>query len=109
MIHLVAVALYQTFMSSWRFRPALVFTMVVGALATIVDLIIILRWNVSVGIPDKVFFLLGNAVGENLANMLHAIPMSTIFAKMSPPGMESAVYGNSLLTGRLTYSASFVL
>ena len=66
LIHLVAVMLYQTFMSSWRFRPAIIFSMVVGSLATIVDLVIIKRWNVAVGIPDKVFFLLGNATFENL-------------------------------------------
>ena len=93
LIHLVAVMLYQTFMSSWRFRPAIIFSMVVGSLATIVDLVIIKRWNVAVGIPDKVFFLLGNATFENLTNILHAIPMSALSAKLSPPGMESAVFG----------------
>ena len=92
LIHLVAVMLYQTFMSSWRFRPAIIFSMVVGSLATIVDLVIIKRWNVAVGIPDKVFFLLGNATFENLTNILHAIPMSALSAKLSPPGMESAVF-----------------
>lgn len=85
-IHLIAVMLYQTFMSSWRYRPALVFSMVVGSLATIVDLIIVMRWNVAMGIPDKLFFLLGNATFEQLTNILHAIPMSAISAKIAPPG-----------------------
>ena len=92
-IHLIAVVLYQTFMSSWKFRPALIFSMLVGSLATVVDLIIVMRWNVAIGIPDKVFFLLGNATFENLTNILHAIPMSAISAKMSLPGMEAAVFG----------------
>ncbi len=82
-------------MSTWKFRPALIFSMVVGSLATVVDLIIIMRWNVAIGIPDKVFFLLGNATFENLTNILHAIPMSAISAKLAPPGMESAVFGKS--------------
>ena len=71
--------------------------MVVGSLATIVDWIIIMRWNVAIGIPDKVFFLLGNATFENLTNILHAIPMSAISAKIAPPGMESAVFGELLI------------
>jgi len=85
------------FMSGWKYRPALIFSMIVGSMATIVDLIIIKRWNVAVGVPDKVFFLFGNAVFENLTNILHAIPMSALSA-ISPPEMESAVFGKWLHT-----------
>eukprot|EP00571_Detonula_confervacea_P012466 CAMPEP_0172306404 /NCGR_PEP_ID=MMETSP1058-20130122/7478_1 /TAXON_ID=83371 /ORGANISM="Detonula confervacea, Strain CCMP 353" /LENGTH=622 /DNA_ID=CAMNT_0013018275 /DNA_START=148 /DNA_END=2016 /DNA_ORIENTATION=+ len=91
-VNFLAVILYQNFLSSWRFRPALIFTIVIGSLASIVDLIIIMRWNIAIGIPDKVFFLLGNAVFENLVVILQSIPMSAIYAKIAPPGMESAVF-----------------
>lgn len=108
-IHLIAVMLYQTFMSTWRFRPALVFSMIVGSLATVVDLIIIMRWNVQVGITDKVFFLLGNATFENLTNILHAIPMSAVSAKLAPPGMESAVFAYSVGIGTFCFMLSNLL
>ena len=109
LIHIVAVMLYQTFMSSWKFRPALIFSMIVGSLATIVDLIIIKRWNVAIGIPDKVFFLLGNATFENLTNILHAIPMCALSAKISPPGMESAVFAYSVGIGTFCFLFSNLL
>merc|ERR1712110_1246171 len=48
--------------------------------------------NIATGIPDKVFFLLGNAVFENLVYIMQSIPMSAIYAKIAPPGMESAVF-----------------
>lgn len=51
-----------------------------------------MRWNVAIGIPDRLFFLLGNAVFENLVGILQSIPMSAIYAKIAPPGMESAVF-----------------
>jgi len=91
-VNFVAVILYQNFLSSWRFRPVLIFTIVIGSLASIVDLIIIMRWNIAIGIPDKVFFLLGSAIFENLVIILQSIPMSSIYAKIAPPGMESAVF-----------------
>lgn len=94
-VNFFAVILYQNFLSSWKFRPALIFTVVIGSLASIIDVIIIMRWNVKVGIPDKVFFLFGNAIFENLIVILNAIPMSAIYAKIAPPGMESAVFGES--------------
>lgn len=82
-VNFVAVLLYQGCMSTWRFRPALIFTIVIGALAPIIDLIIVMRWNIAIGISDKVFFLLGNAIFENLVGILTAIPMSAIYAKIS--------------------------
>ena len=91
-VNFASVVLYQNCLSTWRFRPVLIFTIIIGSLASIVDLIIIMRWNVKIGIPDKVFFLLGNAVFENLIIILQSIPMSAIYAKISPPGMESAVF-----------------
>lgn len=92
LVNFVAVILYQNFLSSWKFRPVLIFTIVIGSLASIVDLIIIMRWNIAIGIPDKVFFLLGNAIFENLVTILQSIPLSSIYAKIAPPGMESAVF-----------------
>jgi len=91
-VNFFGVILYQYFLSGWRFRSALIFTIVIGALAPMIDLIIVMRWNVKIGIPDKVFFLLGNAIFENLVGILQSIPFSSIFAKIAPPGMESAVF-----------------
>mmetsp|Transcript_14381 Transcript_14381/g.23363 ORF Transcript_14381/g.23363 Transcript_14381/m.23363 type:complete len:246 (+) Transcript_14381:2-739(+) len=108
-IHLIAVILYQTFMSSWKYRPALIFSMVLGSLATIVDLIIIMRWNVAIGIPDKVFFLLGSATFENLTNILHAIPMAAIGAKLAPPGMEAAGIAYSTSIGTFCFMVTNLL
>jgi len=91
-VNFFAVILYQNYLSSWRFRPVLIFTLVIGCLASIIDLTIIMRWNIAIGIPDKVYFLFGNAIIENLVIILNSIAMSSIYAKMSPPGMESAVF-----------------
>ena len=92
-VNFIAVILYQSFLSGWRFRPALISTVIVGSLASIIDLIIVKRWNIAIGIPDKVFFLFGNTIFENLVIILQSIPMSSIYAKIAPPGMESAVFG----------------
>jgi hypothetical protein len=62
-----------------------------------------MRWNVKIGIPDKVFFLLGSATFANLVGILQSIPFSSIFAKISPPGMESAVFA---YTGKLALMLS---
>eukprot|EP00804_Cyclotella_cryptica_P008767 CCRYP_015626-RB/>CCRYP_015626-RB protein AED:0.19 eAED:0.19 QI:188/0.88/0.9/1/0.77/0.7/10/1719/673 len=91
-VSFLAVVLYQATISSWRFRPAFMFTIVAGSLSTIIDVVIVQRWNISFGISDKLFFFLGNAVFESLVGILLGLPMSAIFAKIAPPGMESAVF-----------------
>ena len=105
-INLLAILMYQTLMSNWKFRPALAFTILVGSLASLVDVIVIKRWNVAVGIPDHIFFLLGQAVFENLVNILHAVPMSALSAKLTPPGMEAAVFSYSVGIGTFCFLLS---
>ena len=46
--------LYQGCLSSWKFRPVLLLTISIGSAASIIDVIIIMRWNLAIGIPDKV-------------------------------------------------------
>eukprot|EP00984_Skeletonema_dohrnii_P007405 scaffold2687_cov120-Skeletonema_dohrnii-CCMP3373.AAC.2 len=91
-VNLIAVMLYQTYLSSCRFRPALMCTILAGAIAPIMDIILIKRWNHVLGISDKVFFILGSAIFEHFVNIVVALPMMVIFGKLAPPNMESAVF-----------------
>jgi len=51
------------------------------------------RWNITIlGIPDKVFFMFGNTIFGSIVGTLQSIPFSALYAKISPPGMESAVF-----------------
>mmetsp|Transcript_29273 Transcript_29273/g.62230 ORF Transcript_29273/g.62230 Transcript_29273/m.62230 type:complete len:632 (+) Transcript_29273:152-2047(+) len=91
-VNFLGVIIYQNTLSKWTFRTVLIFATVFGCLASIIDVIIIMRWNIAIGIPDKVFFLLGNAVVENLLGVMWGVASSAMFAKIAPPGMESAVF-----------------
>ena len=89
---LISVLLYQTFLSSCRFRPALICTIIAGACAPVMDIILVKRWNLALGISDKVFFILGSAIFEHFVTIVVALPMMVIFGKLAPPGMESTVF-----------------
>lgn len=91
-VNLIAVMLYQTFLSGFRYRTALICTIIAGACAPIMDIVLIKRWNQALGISDKVFFILGSAIFEHFVNIVVALPMMVIFGKLAPPGMESAVF-----------------
>ena len=92
-VNFLAVIVYQKFLRGWRYWPVLVLIKLICAFSSIIDLIIVMRWNIAIGIPDEVMFLLTNL--RKLNKGLLAIPMSSIYAKIAPPGMESAVVGKS--------------
>lgn len=90
-LNLFALYLYENYMYGLSFRKVLILLKVLCCLGSVPDLIIFKRWNVAIGIPDRIFFLLTTMRGLNYK--LLAIPISSISAKISPPGMESAVNG----------------
>ena len=100
---------YQSMFGNWKFRSVLIFTLLLETLASTVDLVVIKRWNISIGIPDKVFFIFGAAVFENITGTMYYIPSSAIYAKMSPPGMEAAGYGKYINCFRLHVSHFFLM
>jgi hypothetical protein len=106
---LLTVIAYQSMFSNWNFRSVLIFTLILEIIASTVDLVIIKRWNISIGIPDKVFFSFGAAMFENITGTMYYIPSSVIYAKMSPPGMEAAGFGKYINCFRFLYAPCFLI
>jgi len=91
-VSFVAVWIYQAWMSTWKFRTVLIVTLVMQCCGGVGDLIIVNRWNVALGIDDKVFYVVGEAILENVVSMLYWIPSSAILSKVCPRGMEAAIF-----------------
>lgn len=90
---LVTVFIYQIVFSKWNFRSVLLFTTVLSGLSGIFDIILVKRWNITIlGIPDIVFFLLGEDVIHSVIECLYWIPSSSIIGKVCPANMESCTY-----------------
>jgi len=85
---IVATIIYQKWMSTWKFRTVLIFTAALAGLGGLSDLLIVLRVNIDMGISDKVFYVFGEAILENVVVMLYWIPSSAIISKVCPPQME---------------------
>ena len=65
--------------------------------ASAFDMLIIGRWNISVGISDKVFYMFGDAVIAPAVGMFSAMPALVLTSKLVPKGLEATVY--ALLAG----------
>lgn len=91
-ISLFGVGFYQVFLSRMRFRPVLLITTVLASLAGLSDLSIIMRWNESIGIPDKVAYMVGEAVLEPFIGQLGWIPVSALIALSVDPSMAASTF-----------------
>jgi hypothetical protein len=90
---LFSVVLYEKLFAKWSLRSAISMTICIGAVAAMADIIVINRWNTNIGIPDKVFFMFGNAIFAQMIVTFQLIPLDAICSKMTPPGMGSTITG----------------
>jgi folate/biopterin transporter len=94
---LIGVSLFQAVMGRWHFRPCFWMTTALKCGASLIEVAIILRWNLAIGIPDKVMYMVGNAIIREVVTMLDFMPAVVLTSKLCPRGMESTVY--ALLAG----------
>uniref|UniRef100_A0A7S4NJG6 Folate/biopterin transporter n=1 Tax=Guillardia theta TaxID=55529 RepID=A0A7S4NJG6_GUITH len=93
----VGVVIFQNFMSGWTFRTLFWVTTVLQCVASASDLIIINRLNIAWGIPDKWFYMFGDAVIGPAVMMFALMPAVVLTSKLVPKGLESTTY--ALLAG----------
>jgi hypothetical protein len=89
---LLGVLVYQQWLSGFRFRAVVMLTSLLRSLIGASDLILVLRLNVALGIPDSWAYLVGEAIMEPLISMLDYIPDSALLSKVVPVGMEGSAY-----------------
>lgn len=80
----VGVASFQAFLSRGRFRVAFGVTCIVKLAASAFDIIIVKRINLRFGIPDKVAFMLGDAIIYQVALALDFLPAVVLTSKVCP-------------------------
>lgn len=87
----VAAFLYGRFLRKWNmrmvFQNTIVFTMLIG----LVNVVVVQRWNVHVGIPDRLF-VVGDTLAQGVAGEVIFMPVAVLAAQLAPAGREGTVY-----------------
>jgi len=101
---ILGVALFQACLSRSWYRRAFWTTTLLQVAAATVDIVIVQRWNRRVGISDRVFYILGGSMLQEVVYMLDFMPAVVLISKLCPPGVESTVY--ALLAGFANFGFS---
>jgi folate/biopterin transporter len=88
---LLGVALFTYVFSKMSYRVTMVFATIVQIVASIFDLIIVKRWNVAIGIPDRAMYILGDQIVYQTCYYLSYMPIVLLLSRLLPRGTECMV------------------
>lgn len=81
-------------MTFWKYdiRTALLGAMVFRITTGLFDLIMVQRWNIEIGISDKIIFLFGDAVVAEAARILVMLPIKMLASQILSSGKVTMSY-----------------
>lgn len=88
---LLGAILYQYALKDYAFRDLLFWTQLFYGLSGMLDLILVLRWNLKFGLPDYFFVIFVESVAQ-LTYRLKWMPMLVLSSKLCPSGIEGTFF-----------------
>jgi len=110
----IAVLIFDQVIVKWKTRPAFWITTAFKGVATILEVMIIERWNHKLfgtvaGHPDaqwvdQIFFLFGAQAIYKIVDMLDFMPNNVLIGNMCPKGMEATIF--AVLAGSQNFGST---
>eukprot|EP00644_Phytophthora_capsici_P011396 jgi/Phyca11/550392/estExt2_Genewise1Plus.C_PHYCAscaffold_370095 len=97
--------LYNTFFTNVSFRKIFLVAQLLLALVSLVDVVLVTRSNLKIGIPDKAF-VLGDHVVADVIGRLKTMPIMVLCAKLCPRGIEGTLFALLMSISNVSYSVS---
>ncbi|TVU12261.1 hypothetical protein EJB05_45896 [Eragrostis curvula] len=88
---LVGVILYQNILKDHPFRNVLFLSQLLLSLSGMLDLILVLRLNLKMGIPDYYFAVIDEGVSK-MINRIKWMPLLVLSSKLCPTGIEGTFF-----------------
>ncbi|KAK4277258.1 hypothetical protein QN277_015277 [Acacia crassicarpa] len=88
---LLGAILYQYALKDYAFRDLLFWTQLFYGLSGMLDLILVLRWNLKFGVPDFFFVIIVESVAQ-MTYRLKWMPMLVLSSKLCPSGIEGTFF-----------------
>ncbi|XP_008794379.2 probable folate-biopterin transporter 2 [Phoenix dactylifera] len=103
---ILGVLLYQNVLKDYPFRGLLFWSQLLSSLSGMLDLILVLRLNLKVGMPDYLFVVIDECVSQ-MVGRLKWMPLLVLSSKLCPLGIEGTFFALLMSidnTGLLTSS-----
>ncbi|EPY17404.1 pteridine transporter [Angomonas deanei] len=87
-----ATIAFTPIFSHRRFQFTFIFTTCLQVIASLIDIIIIERWNIAIGIPDKATWICGFEIIYETVHVMHFMPTMILMSRIVPRGSESILF-----------------
>ncbi|CCW72018.1 unnamed protein product [Phytomonas sp. Hart1] len=94
---LLGVLCFSHFFPKVNYRLAFILPTIGIMFASLIDITIVKRWNIKIGIPDHFLYLFSHSVVVQILIKLQGMPMFVLLSRLCPCGSECLVY--ALLSG----------
>ncbi|CAL9046827.1 probable folate-biopterin transporter 2 [Musa acuminata AAA Group] len=88
---LLGVLLYQNILKEYPFRQLLFWSQLLTGLAGMLDLALVLRLNLKIGLPDYFFAVIDESV-SHLISRIKWMPLLVLSSKLCPSGIEGTFF-----------------
>merc|ERR1712157_65442 len=88
---MVGTVFYNSFFRATRFRIILYYAQVALSIVSLLDIVLVMRWNLRLGIPDQWFFL-GDEVISDIVCRLKSMPVLVLCNKICPETVEGTLF-----------------
>lgn len=102
---LVGTLIYSSFFKEISFRRIFLIAQLSLAMVSMLDVMLVTRANLDIGIPDKAF-VLGDAVIADVISRLKTMPVLVLCAKLCPKGVEGTLFALLMSISNFSYSVS---
>ncbi|KAE9013724.1 hypothetical protein PF010_g3938 [Phytophthora fragariae] len=102
---MVGTMLYNACFKDMSFRLIFFIAQLSLAVVSLLDIVLVTRANLDVGIPDKAF-VLGDAVIADVISRLKTMPVMVLCAKLCPKGIEGTLFALLMSISNFSRSVS---
>ncbi|XP_076931113.1 putative folate-biopterin transporter 4 [Bidens hawaiensis] len=88
---MIGTFIYNRFLKRMKLRRILMFAHVTLALITLLDIVLVTRLNVSLGVSDKTMMLFGSVISDAI-NQFKFMPFLVLSGHLCPPGIEGTLF-----------------
>jgi len=94
-VFVIGTSMYNKYLTSWTYKRIWTSTQVLLCLIGLLDYVLVMRWNVALGIPDKAF-MIGDEVLGDLVRRMNTMPLFVLAAATCPPGVEATLFAMNM-------------
>lgn len=104
---LLGIFAYSIWLRSWSYRGIFTWVQIALVITNLMDLCLVLRLNLLIGIPDQVFILGDSTIGP-VVKRLYLMPMYVMASKLCPDGAEATLFSIMMSLSNFGYDVGTV-